>query len=87
MVWCEDIESAITVFQKVKGATPETIANLIDSINDYEHKTNGREIMRLCKFLPSFPPERLIDYLADHDIEIYRDYINAAIANGAAERT
>lgn len=82
-VWCKDIETAITLFQEVKGAEPETIAALLDGIDDYTHHANGREIMRLCKNIPEFPPERIIEYLADKDIKIYGDYITAAIANGA----
>lgn len=83
MLWCHDFERAISMIKKCKCVSIDTIVSLLDGINDYRHDTDNRVIMEICAKVPSFPAERIIDYIHDHDLPIYRDYIKFAVKNGA----
>ena len=75
----DDLEAAACFFRDCKTAKPETAANIINT----ESPENARRILKACRILSMFPPERVIEYAQSHNSLIYADYLEAAKENGA----
>lgn len=75
---CAELEAAIMALKKCKGATPEALADMLDNC-----RHNFISSLRLCGKVNAFPFGRVADYINAHDGNIYRDYIETCILNGA----
>ena len=71
------LEASACFFRDNKNVKPETLAAYIDVDHD------AKEGLKLYKQVSTFPFERYADYITNHEIPIYRDYLRLAEEMGA----